>query len=116
MDLIRQHFLTKAFTLVTGLIFLNMSFFLAEVCMLKYNKSEIAEIAKLILNTGFEEERDGESSSTDSVGKEVDLLIHRGHIHDTSSFLISINTNRTLVDHYLHANHSLNFSPPPDLT
>ena len=115
MEIIRQHFLTKAFTLVTGLIFLNMSFFLAEVCILKYNKTELADIAKLILNAGFEEERDGETPGADSIGKEVGLLMNLANIHDTTSFLISINTNRTLVDHYLHANHSLNFSPPPDL-
>jgi hypothetical protein len=116
MDIIRQHFLTKLFTVVTGLAFLNMSFFLAEVCLLKYNKSEMVEIAKLILNTGFEEERDSESSGADSIAKEIDLLVHQAQIHTTSSFLMSINTNRTLVDHYLHANHSLTFSPPPDHT
>jgi hypothetical protein len=114
MDIIRQHFLTKVFTFVTGLVFLNMSFFLAEVCMLKYNKAEMVEIAKLILNTGFEEERDGESSGSDSMGKEVALLMYQAQIHSASSFLMSINANRSQVDHYLHANHSLNFSPPPD--
>jgi hypothetical protein len=110
----RQHFLTKIFTLVTGLIFLNMSFFLAEVCMLKYNKTELVEIAKLILNTGFEEERDGESTGSDTMAKGVDLLMHQARMYNASSFLISINLNRTLVDHYRHADHSLNFFPPPD--
>jgi hypothetical protein len=115
MNIVRQHFLTKIFTLVTGLIFLNMSFFLAEVCLLKYNKTELVEIAKLILNTGFEEERDGESSGADSLGKGIDLHMHQAKLHNTSSFLISISLNRTLVDHYRHANHSLDFFPPPDL-
>ncbi len=116
MNTIRQHYLTKAFSLITGLIFLNMSFFLAEVSMLKFNKKELIEIAKLILNTGLEEERDGESSSADSLGKEVHLFMHQVQMHTTASFLISTRTNRTLVDHYRHANHSLIFFPPPDFS
>ena len=83
--------------------------------MLKYNKTELVEIAKLILNTGFEEERDSESSGADSFAKEVDLAAQQSAIHHNSSFLISSNTNKTLVDHYRHANHSLSFFPPPDL-
>jgi hypothetical protein len=27
-----------------------------------------------------------------------------------------VSTNRTVVDHYLHANHSLTFYTPPDST
>lgn len=114
MNSIRQHYLAKAFSLITGLVFLNMSFCLAEVSMMKFNKKELIEIAKLILNTGFEEERDGESSGANTIGKEVHLLMQQVQIHHTSSFLISTSTNRTLVDHYLHANHSLSFFPPPD--
>jgi urease gamma subunit len=114
MDIIRQHFLTKIFTLVTGLIFLNMSFFLAEVCLLKYNQTELVEIAKLILNTGFEEERDGEATGADTMAKGVDLLMHQSRMFNASSFLMSVNLNKTLVDHYRHADHSLIFFPPPD--
>jgi hypothetical protein len=66
------------------------------------------------LNTGFEEERDGESTGSDTMGKGFDLLIHQAKMHNTASFLISINLNRTLVDHYRHADHSLIFVPPPD--
>ncbi|MEO5603417.1 MAG: hypothetical protein ABIR06_21030 [Cyclobacteriaceae bacterium] len=114
MNTIREHSLTKAFTLITGVVFLNMSFFLAEVSMLEYNKKELIEIAKLILNTGFEEERDGATSGADSMGKEVDLATQHQLSHQVFS-LISIETNRILVDHYRHANHSLTFFPPPDL-
>ena len=116
MNTIRTHALTKVLTLITGVVFLNMSFFLAEVSMLKYNKKELIEIAKLILNTGFEEERDGESSGADHIDKEVDLTMLHAQFHNRSLYLMSIGTNRTLVDHYRHANHSLTFFPPPDIS
>lgn len=115
MEILREHFLSKAFGLITALIFLNMSFFLAEVTLLKFEEKELIEnIAKQIFNSGFEEERDCETSGTDAFGKEVDLLVQQAQIHRASSFLISLRLNRTMVDHYLHANHSLTFSPPPD--
>ena len=114
MNTIRTHALTKVLTLITGIVFLNMSFFLAEVCVLKYNKTELVEIAKLILNTGFEEERDGASS--DNLGKEVVLDLMQAHFQHTSSYSRSVGTNRTLIDHYRHANHSLTFFLPPDIS
>ncbi len=114
MNTIREHALIKAFTLITCVVFLNMSFFLAEVSMLKYNEKELIEIAKLILNTGFEEERDGAASGADSIGK-VDLAAHHQQLGHRLFSLTSIETNRILVDHYRHANHSLTFFPPPDL-
>ncbi len=116
MNVFRQRYLAKTFSLITGVIFLNMSFFLAEVTLLKFSQKEIIEnIAKLILNSGFEEERDCESSGGDTFGKEVDLHLQQVQIHYTSSFLMSIRVNRTLIDHYRHANHSSTFFPPPDL-
>jgi hypothetical protein len=114
MNIIREHVLAKVFTLITGLIFLNMSFFLAEVALLKFEKKELVEnIAKLIFNGGFEEERECEGN-VDHIGKEVDLLMQQVEIHHACSFLVSVRSNQILVDHYLHANHSLTFSPPPD--
>jgi hypothetical protein len=90
-----------------------MSFFLAEVSLLNFDKQEIIEnIANLILNTGFEEERDAESSNENTL-KEI-LVVQQIQIHGTSSYLISIGINSMMVDHYQHANHSITFSPPPD--
>jgi hypothetical protein len=114
MEILRQHFVSKVFSLFTGLIFLNMSFFLAEVTYLKFEKKELMEnIAKLILNSGFEEERDCEPVGSDS-SKGIDLILQQAQIHHAASFLMSISTNRIVVDHYLHANHSLTFYTPPD--
>lgn len=117
MNSFRQHFLARVFTLVTGVIFLNMSFFLAEVTVLKFTNQELVEnIAKLISSSGFEEERDGEASGNDSSAKEVDILIHHIQIHHTALFRVTEKIVRVIDDHYPHANYSLNFSPPPDFS
>jgi hypothetical protein len=115
MEILRRHFLSKVFGVLTGLIFLNMSFFLAEVTYLQFDKKELMEnIAKLILNSGFEEERDCEPAGNDAATKGIDLILQQVQIHHAASFLMSISANRTVVDHYLHANHSLTFYTPPD--
>ena len=117
MKIFRRHFLSKALSLITGLVFLNMSFFLAEVTYLKFDKKEIMEnIAKLILNSGFEEERDCEPVGGEGSIKGIDLILQQVQIHHTSSFLMSLHTNRTVVDHYRHANHSFTFYTPPDFS
>jgi hypothetical protein len=115
MDFIRKHICTKALAFVAGLAFLNMSFFLAEVSYLNFQKGELLEnIAKLILNTGFEEERDGETSNESSI-KGIPV-IPQVRIHACASSLLSVRVTANLVDLYRHADHSLVFSPPPDLS
>jgi hypothetical protein len=113
MNAIRRHFLTKLTTFVAGLAFLNLSFVLAEVSYLNIEKGELMEnIAKLIFNTGFEEERDGETPNESGI-KEI-LIGQQVKIHGTSSYLISTHIKCILVNHYLHANYALIFTPPPD--
>ena len=112
----RKHFLAKVFALITGVIFLNTSFFLAEISLLKVTNQELLQnVAKLMSNSGLEEERDGEASdSKDSSAKEVDLLIGHVQIHHRVLFLVAAKANHSLDDLYPHANYSQTFSPPPD--
>ncbi len=113
MNLFRRHFSSRILALIAGLALLNMGFFMAEISMLRIAEGELMEnVAQLILNTGAEEERDGESSGKSI--NEIHPLLHQIHIHGAASLLISINVSRTIVDHYRHANHSFLFSPPPD--
>ena len=115
MNSFRQHFLAKVFALLTGIVFLNTSFFMAEISLMKVTSHELLQnIAKLVSNSGLEEERDGESSEKDTSTKEVDLLICQVQIHHRSLFLIAAKANHMLDDHYPHANYSQTFSPPPD--
>jgi len=111
----RKHFLARVFALLTGVIFLNTSFFMAEISLLKVTNHELLQnIAKLISNNGLEEERDGETPDKDSSAKEVDLLMGQVQFHHRVLFLIATKANHTLDDLYPHANYSQTFSPPPD--
>ena len=115
MSVIRKHFLAKVFALLTGVIFLNTAFFMAEISLLKVTNHELLQnIAKLVSNSGLEEERDGETTDKDSSAKEVDLLISRVQFHHYVLFLVASKANHMLEDLYPHANYAQTFSPPPD--
>jgi hypothetical protein len=91
MQIIRGHILSRAIALITGLIFLNLSFILTEMnaLELKQSNSTLYEyIAKLLSGSGFEEEKDstGETSENGSE-KEIkvfhqftDLAAVNGHL------------------------------------
>jgi hypothetical protein len=114
MNSFRQHFMARVFALLTGVIFLNTSFFMAEISLMKITDHELLQnIAKLVSNSGLEEERDGEVDK-DASAKEVDLLIGQVQIHHQALYLIATRANHMLEDHYPHANYAQTFSPPPD--
>lgn len=115
MKSLRQHFLAKVFALLTGMIFLNTSFFMAEISLLKVSNYELLQnIVKLVSNSGLEEERDGESSEKDTSAKEIDLLIDQIQFRHQTLFLIAARANHMLEDLYPHTNYAQTFSPPPD--
>ena len=114
MIMLKNKTCLRIFTLATGIIFLNMSFFLAEVCMLDIkDKQMIENVANLVLNGGLEEERDTHAPAGDaplkifSVGGSLKL-------HHSSLFLIASRMYHEWSNHYLHADHSEKYSPPPD--
>lgn len=117
MNALRNQAAARIFSLFTGVIFLNMSFFLAEVCMLEFNDDQMVEnVCQLVLNAGFEEERDSHSSgSPDSAlkvfGMTADALLSR----HSSLFLIANKMHQEFEDHYVPADHSEKFSPPPEV-
>ena len=116
MNSLRRNFLAKIFALLTGVIFLNTSFFMAELSLLKVHNHKLLEnIVKLVSNSGLEEERDGDSEN-DTTGKEVDVLICQVQVYHQTQFSIATKVIDMQEDHYPHANYSQTFSPPPDLT
>ncbi|MFZ2907234.1 MAG: hypothetical protein WAZ98_13615 [Cyclobacteriaceae bacterium] len=116
MDAFRQRSLVRLFAFITGAMFLNMSFFLAEVSALKISDRGLIEnIAKLVSSSGFEEERDGESAKGEAGVKDGYFLTLQVQIHQ-SLFLIAEKANHTWENLYPHANYSLTFTPPPDFT
>jgi hypothetical protein len=77
MNLIRRHIASRILTIFIGAIFLNMSFFLSEVRMLKLDVDrELAHnIAKLVSGTGLEEEREAGEESSAGEGKTIDIFL-----------------------------------------
>lgn len=115
MKVLRYQAVTRTFCLITGIIFLNMSFFLAEVPMLDLkDKQMIDNICKLMLNGGLEEERDGHSGGSDAPSKEFSLSINESLLRHSAFYLITSKIHQISEDLYPHANHSEKYSPPPE--
>jgi len=115
MMMFRNQTFTRNFTLFTGVVFLNMSFFLAEVCMLDFkDKQMIENVCNLVLNGGLEEERDAHSTGGDTSVKIFSMASDDLLLRHASLFLIASKTHQDSEDLYLHADHSEIISPPPE--
>lgn len=115
MELVRSHALTKIFSLITGVIFLNMGFFLAEVSLLNIDDRQMIEnVCNLVLNGGLEEERDAHSTGTDGPGKTFSLFSQDILLGHASLFGIALKMHQASDDLYPHADHSQKVSQPPE--
>lgn len=113
---LRNGTVARIFSLFTGLVFLNMSFFLAEVCLLNFKDKDMVEnICNLVLNGGLEEERDGHGVGKDIPAKAFTLSANLLLWH-SSLFLIATKVHQESEDLYLHADHSEIISPPPEFS
>lgn len=86
----RKHIAAKLMALMTGIIFLNMSFFLTEIKSLDLHLSHakmVENVVKALAGVGFEEEKDsmGESSGTEA-SHTVDLHMNIHPITPDDSF------------------------------
>lgn len=114
---LRSTAVSRIFSLFTGVIFLNMSFFLAEVCLLNFkDKDMIENVCKLVLNGGLEEERDGHGAGKDIPIKAFTMLSADLLLWHSSLFLIAARVHQESDDLYLHADHSEIISPPPEFS
>lgn len=104
-------------TLFTGLIFLNMSFFLAEVAALKLNQDKkiFANIVTMITNSAAEEEKDVfGGTDEDCSAKEVDLIFNYA-THSIYSHILDLNNKRSVFDQGIPLLGSYEiYSPPPE--
>lgn len=115
MGVFRHRAGTKIFAIFTAVIFLNMGFFLAEVCLLNFTDRQMIEnVSNLVLNGGLEEERDAHSGANDIPLKLFSFLSADHLSRHSALFLIASKVHRDFQDHYVHADHSEKFSPPPD--
>lgn len=114
MQRLRNQIVTKGFCLFTGVIFLNMSFFLAEVCMLDLkDKDMIENVCLLVLNGGLEEERE-HGGTSDIPLKVFSIAPTELLLRHSSLFLIAAKIHQDSEEHYIHADHSEIVSPPPE--
>ena len=115
MNIFRHQSVVKVFSLFTGVIFLNLSFLLAEVSMLDFKDKQIIEnVCNLLLNAGLEEERDAHSGGNDAPVKAFSMAGNL-RLHHASLFLIASKMYLDALETYRHANYSQIFSPPPDI-
>lgn len=107
----------KLSTLVfTGLLFLNMSFFLAEVAALELTKNKkIAEnITKLWMGVA-EEEKDtaGSEKETDNL-KELDLTFNAGILHCVDRIFVALLSFSHQQSSKPDSGITTLFNPPPE--
>lgn len=113
MKILRNRTATRIFSLFTGLMFLNMSFFLTGISILSPEDKQLIEnVGKLVLN---EEEKDAHGTGTDTPLKVFPLLADGVMMRHSSLFLIAgkLHHDRELL--LLHDGHAENFSPPPEV-
>ena len=117
MRIFRNMRVKNLMTLFTGLIFLNMSFFLAEVAALKLNqdKKMFANIVKLISTSAAEEEKDVfGGTDEDNAAKEINLIFNYS-THCLHSHTLDLNNKRSVFDQGIPLLGSYEiYSPPPE--
>jgi hypothetical protein len=116
MQFYRKRVVRLCFLAVTGLTFLNMSFFLAEISMLKgsYNKNVLENIARMFSTSLSEEETDSEGGEGSPPYKEVDLCQQHGnHLRFEDSYM---STTLRSIDgmHMPRSGFQEIVTPPPD--
>lgn len=109
MRLFRFKAIKRLMLLITGITFLNMGFFVAEASMLKLK----TKLVQTITSSGFEEEREHETSSEDSV-KEIDLLTGLVFTHNTTFILFAESRKVVGNDPFANHHHVEVFCPPPE--
>jgi hypothetical protein len=119
MRLFRALYVRRLFSLFTGIVFLNMSFFLAEVSALKIGKDKQLweNICKLIAGSAAEEEKDAFSGAADedSLTQEIDLIFfYHTHAADGNSPLVKKNLSILTLGIPLFGNYEI-YSPPPEV-
>jgi hypothetical protein len=118
MQFLRIPYINRAFSLFTGIVFLNMSFFLAEVSALHMDKDQemIENIAKLIAGSSAEEEKDafGGNADEDSSCHEIDLIfISYLHAPESRDLIPPVNIRTLDAGIPLFGNYEI-YSPPPE--
>lgn len=109
MKVFRLRTIKRLMLFITGITFLNMGFFAAEASMLNLK----TKLVQTVASSGFEEEREHETSSQDSV-KEIDLLTGFVFTHNTTFVLFAEGRKVIGNDPFANHHHLEIFCPPPE--
>jgi hypothetical protein len=115
MQIFRKKGIRLILTFITGIIFLNMGFFLIEIKLLGLHKDRqlMENISKMIAGAAFEEERD---CSVQSSGFAEEYMAgHHSNSHNGSYFLIAEYTSHLFNDGTAEHGYLKRFSPPPEI-
>lgn len=115
MKAVRSLFVSKLIAILTGIVFLNMSFFLTEIRILNLHVTHyklVESAIKMLSGAGFEEEKDSFGGSSEA-GHQVDLhiVVHPESVY--TSTLLSADLHRTDLSGLLSAAASETATPPP---
>ena len=116
MKFFRLNGVIEAFALFTGIIFLNMSFILAEVAVLKMeeDKQLLKNVAALIAGCSAEEEP-GHSADEDTSVSEIDLILHAAkHPVPGTGLVFKNRAGITTAGIPSLGNYEI-YSPPPEV-
>lgn len=119
MKVFRTTYVSNTFALFTGLVFLNMSFFLAEISALKLSEDKklIENVAKLIAGSASEEESDAPMGSPDedASAKEIDLIFHYQPVAPLENTTLAKSKISILMQGIPRLGHYEIYSPPPEI-
>jgi hypothetical protein len=116
MQGLRKKLIRSFLTFITGILFLNMGFFLFEVRLLGLHNDPLimANVSKMIAGAAFEEERDSSSQNT-NLAEEEYIAGHNPSDHHANLFLIRRDPLHLLHDGTCHHGYYKRFNPPPEV-
>lgn len=116
--MLRNPFLAKPLTILIGVIFLNLSFVLAEVSALDFENHDSAlfeNLVRLISTSGFEEEKDANGEPTHEISSDVNFYIQQNLKFPHIKSLIISNLNGSYSSAKVSKAYQPIFSPPPEI-
>ena len=116
----RKHIAARFVALMTGIIFLNMSFFLTEVRFLGLHISHtkmVENVIKALAGAGFEEEKDAMAEAENGEGEPIfDLHITIHPIACIDSFSTTVNLYGRYYNLEVASSKAEITTPPPKIS
>ena len=115
MKVLRIKYVVNALTIFTGVIFLNMSFILAEISVLKVDQDkQMARNLSILVASSAAEEEPGGTADEDSTFSELDLIFsHSSNAGGITDFNNGITYNIWSHGHPRLAEYEI-CNPPPE--